>query len=153
MTEANQKGFMTELQCQYDFSRYGILLSQPIMQDSRYDFIADIQGKLYRIQCKAAMIADDKSFIKFKSHMTNIRNNTENFYSDTDIDYFYTNYNNQGYLIPIGIGGKAEKILRFSSKQNHSTILWAKDYTLEKVLENLGYDYSANEWSNTITKG
>lgn len=153
MTEANQKGFITELQCQYDFSRYGILLSQPIMQDSRYDFIADIQNKLYRIQCKAAMIAEDKSFIKFKSHMTNIRNNTENFYSETDIDYFYTNYNNQGYLIQVGTGGKAEKILRFSSKQNHSTILWAEDFTLEKVLENLGYDYSTHKWSNTITKG
>lgn len=153
MTKANQKGLITEIQCQYDFSKYGIMLSQPIFPDSRYDFIADICGKLYRIQCKAAMIAEDNSFIKFKSHMTNIRQNTESFYGENDIDYFYTHYNGQGYLIPIGIGGKQEKVLRFSAKQNHSTILWAKDFTIEKILTQLGYDYSNNSWSNTVTKG
>lgn len=116
MTNANQKGLITEIQCQYDFSKYGIMLSQPIFQDSRYDFIADIQGKLYRIQCKAAMIAEDNSFIKFKSHMTNIRQNTESFYGENDIDYFYTHYNGQGYLIPIGVGGKAEKNFKIFCK-------------------------------------
>ena len=48
MTDANQKGLITEIQCQYDFSKYGILLSQPIFPDSRYDFIADINGKFYK---------------------------------------------------------------------------------------------------------
>lgn len=153
MTDANQKGLMTELQCQYDFSRYGILLSQPILQDSRYDFIADINNKLYRIQCKSSAIADDESFIRFKCHMTNIRANTMTYYSEEQIDYFYTTYNNQSYLIPMNVGGKQEKVLRFSCKQNHSTIIWAKDYELEKVLSSLDYDYNSNEWKNTITKG
>ena len=153
MTIQNQKGLITEIQCQYDFSKYGILLSQPIVSDSRYDFIADINGILYKIQCKAAMVADDNSFIKFKCHMTNIRQNTETFYTIDDIDYFYTNYNNQGYLVPVQIGGKQEKVLRFSAKQNHTTILWAKDFTLENILKKLDYDYSDKTWNNTITKG
>lgn len=153
MTEANQKGFMTELQCQLDFSKYGILLSQPIMQDSRYDFIADINGRLYKIQCKAAAIAEDKSFIKIKCHMTNIRSGTQTAYTSNDIDYFYTCYENQGYLIPVNVGGKQEKTLRFSAKQSRDTILWASDFTLEKELEKLEYDYKTHTWANTITKG
>lgn len=122
------------------------------MQDSRYDYIADINGKLYKIQCKAAAISEDKSFIRFKCHMTNIRANTQTIYTNNDIDYFYTCYDNQSYLIPVNVGGKQEKILRFNLIQNHSTVMWAKDYTLEKVLTDLGYDYKGNEWERTVIK-
>lgn len=153
MTESNQKGLITELRCQYDFSKYGILLSQPIVQDSRYDFIADINGKLYRIQCKSSAISSDESFIRFKCHMTNIRNNETKFYNSNDVDYFYTFYKDKSYLIPVSVGGKQEKILRFYSAQHHSTINWAKDYELETMLTKLGYDYKDKEWSRTITKG
>ena len=152
MTEANQKGLITEIQCQYDFSKYRIILSKPICQDCRYDYIVDINNKLYRIQCKSAIVAEDGSFIKFKCHMTNIRQNTEKYYEDKDVDYFYTHYNGQGYLVPVNVGGKQEKVLRFSAKQNHSTILWAKDYTLEKILTDLGYDFLKCIWNNTVTK-
>ena len=93
MNITNQLGQLTELWCQIDFCERGIVLSQPTNPASRYDFIAEINNKLYRIQCKAAMVADDNSFIKFKSHMTNIRQNTEKFYGENDIDYFYTHYN------------------------------------------------------------
>lgn len=154
MIISSQKGLVTELQCQLDFSRYGILLSKPITNDSRYDFIADINNKLYRIQCKAAGISQEKTYIKFGCHSTNARTNSQYYYTENDIDYFYTEYNGQGYLIPVTIGGKKEKVLRFSSKTNHSSILWAKDYTLEKILkEELGYDYEKYKWSNTqLTK-
>ena len=49
MTPTSQKGLLTEINCQNDFTRCGILLSQPIINDSRYDFIADINGNFYRI--------------------------------------------------------------------------------------------------------
>lgn len=153
MNVNSQKGIITELKCQYDFSRYGILLSQPIIPDSRYDFIADINGKLYKIQCKSSAIAEDRSFLRMKCTMNNIRNNTYTSYTSNDIDYFYTCYDNQSYLISPNIGGQKEKILRFSAKQNHDTIIWAKDYELEKILQNLGYDIENNQWTQTITKG
>lgn len=151
MVSSSQKGLVTELKCQLDFSKYGILLSKPITNDSRYDFIADVNNKLYRIQCKAAGISQDGSHIKFGCHSTNIRNNSEYYYTEDDIDYFYTEYQGQGYLVPVNVGGKKEKTLRFSSKQDHSTILWARNFTLEKVLkEDLHYDYEKYSWSNTI---
>lgn len=151
MVDSSQKGLMTELQCELAFTKYGILLSKPISNDSRYDYIADINNHLYRIQCKAAAISSDSSYIQFGCHSTNIRNNSEYYYTEDDIDYFYTEYNGQGYLVSVKIGGKKNKILRFTAKQNHSTILWAKDYTLEKILkEDMNYDFSTKQWSNTV---
>ena len=60
MTPTSQKGLLTEINCQNDFTRCGILLSQPIINDSRYDFIADINGSFYRIQCKSSSSVDEK---------------------------------------------------------------------------------------------
>ena len=54
MNITNQLGQLTELWCQLDFCERGIVLSQPTNPSSRYDFIADINNKLYRIQCKTA---------------------------------------------------------------------------------------------------
>ena len=54
MTENNQKGFLTELQCELYFNSKGILLSKPIMADSRYDYIMEYNGTLYKIQCKSS---------------------------------------------------------------------------------------------------
>ena len=43
MQENTIKGTLTELQCQKDFIQKGILVSQPIVQDSKYDFIIDLE--------------------------------------------------------------------------------------------------------------
>ena len=76
---------------------------------------------------------------------------TEYCYTDADIDYFYTEYNGQGYLVLVNKGGKKDKTLRFFAKQNHSTIMWAKDFTLEKILkEELNYNFENSTWSNTV---
>ena len=45
MIASSQKGLMTEIQCELNFTKYGIILSKPITNDCRYDYIADINGK------------------------------------------------------------------------------------------------------------
>ena len=92
MTENNQKGFLTELQCELFFIQHQLLLSKPIIQDSRYDYILDYNGKLYKIQCKSSTLKDDDRII-FKTHMNNIRQNTTRYYTKEDVDFFYTYYN------------------------------------------------------------
>ena len=67
MQENTIKGTLTELQCQKDFIQKGILVSQPIVQDSKYDFIIDLEGKLYRIQCKSSSLSADEKFISLKN--------------------------------------------------------------------------------------
>ena len=144
MNYTTQKGLLTELSCQNDFTRYGILLSQPIINDSRYDFLADINNKIYKIQCKSASPVDKKeSAISIAVSNRNWNNGEYKDYHE-QIDFFYTCYNNQGYLIPIEETGKKVKILRFftdASNAGNSQINWAADYELEKILiEKLNYE-------------
>lgn len=144
MNYTTQKGLLTELACQNDFTRCGILLSQPIINDSRYDFLADIDGKIYKIQCKSASPVDEKeSAISLAVSNKNWNNGERKDYHG-QIDFFYTYYNNQGYLIPIDEVGKKSKVLRFFTDYSNAgnyQITWAQDYEFEKILvEKLNYD-------------
>ena len=138
MNITTQIGLLTELQCQIDFSSLGILLSQPITNDSRYDYISDINGTLYKIQCKTCEPTPSGDAIKFPCSNKNWNNGIRKTYKN-DIDFFYTSYNQQGYLIPIDEAPSREMILRFSSRQpNNTNIKWAEDYKLEKMIIKIG---------------
>lgn len=132
------KGTLTELQCEKDFIEKGIVVSQPIMPDSKYDFIVDINHKLYRIQCKSSTLSEDKTFISLKTKSTNIRTMKNSYYTRDDIDYFYTCYDGKSYLIPVEIAGRGETRLKFFSEQyKNPNIRWARDYEFEKILGQL----------------
>ena len=143
MNYTTQSGLLTELQCQQDFSKCGILLSQPIINDSRYDFLADIDGKIYKIQCKTCRTTDEQeNAIVFAVSNRNWNHGAIKNYQG-QVDFFYTSYNGQGYLVPIEDVGVKEKTLRFRSKNTVSEnekISWAENYQIETVLvENLNY--------------
>lgn len=133
MTENNKKGLLTELYCELYFSKNNILLSKPITQDSRYDYIMDYNGHLYKIQCKSSTFKDDK--IVFRTHMNNIRQNTTVYYSKDDVDFYYTHYDGKDYLVPFIAAGKSETTLRFESKNpNNPSIRWANDFLADVIL-------------------
>ena len=54
-----QKGVVTELQCQIDFTKLGYIVSQPI-SPCRYDFVVDVDGKFIRVQCKSCHPIDEE---------------------------------------------------------------------------------------------
>ena len=138
MQDNTIKGVLTELQCQKDFIEKGILVSKPIVQDSRYDFIADINGKLYRIQCKSSTLSSTKDYISMKTKSTNIRTMKDTYYTKEDIDYFYTCFDGKSYLVPVEKAGHGETRLRFTSSQvNNPNIRWAVDYELTTILNKL----------------
>ena len=132
------KGALTELQCQIDFLSAGILVSQPIVADSKYDFIVDINGKLFKVQCKSSTLSNDQTYIVMKTKTTNIRTMKDSFYTKKDIDFFYTCYEDKSYLVPVEIAGHGETRLRFSSSQpNNPNIRWAIDYEFSQMLQKL----------------
>ena len=138
MQENTIKGTLTELQRQKDFIQKGILVSQPIVQDSKYDFIIDLEGKLYRIQCKSSSLSADKKFISLKTKSTNIRTMKDTYYTKNDIDFFYTCYQGVSYLIPVEDAGNGETRLRFVSNQpNNPNIRWAKNYEFNLMLQKI----------------
>lgn len=148
MNETNQKGLVTESYCQLVFSQLGIVLSKPISHDCRYDYIADINGKLIRIQCKTSrMKPDSTSSITFNTRST--RGSTvqifEHSYTQNEIDYFYTWYNNKSYLIPINDCGAAAFSLYIKeevAKNLKARVNLGKDYELTTILQR-DFQYNA----------
>ena len=138
MNDNTIKGLTTELHCQLDFATKGIVLSRPIIQDSKYDFIADIYGRLFRIQCKSSTISKANDYIVMRTKSTNIRNNKVRYYSKNDIDYFYTYYDNKSYLVPVECCEHGETRLRFTSKNlKNSKIKWAKNYEFNFMIQTI----------------
>lgn len=145
MRDAEILGLSTEIECQLAFTKLNIVLSKPITIDSRYDFIADIAGKLCRIQCKTAMLQEDGNAIQFacKSTGRGAGGNYSHLYSKDEIDYFYTCYKGISYIVPVEECGGSIKTLRFASQIDHPTISWAKDYELTTMLDKC-FHYSFN---------
>jgi hypothetical protein len=60
MIEITQKkGTLTELHCIMDLTELGIRTLTPIDEASKYDVVADLNGKFIRIQCKTSTWATD----------------------------------------------------------------------------------------------
>ena len=136
MTENTQSGLMTELLCQADFIKNGIMLYLPIVDDSRSDLIFEINNKFYRVQVKTSMESYDGNSFSFSTRSVNFKGNIKEY--QEQFDFYYTNHRNQGYLIPVADVGTSAKTLRLEAKDiNNPAICWAKEYRIEKILSDL----------------
>lgn len=147
MNITNQIGQLTELKCQLDFFERGINLSQPINPSCRYDYIIDIEGKLYRIQCKTAH-EESNNRISISIQSRNWNSGVRHSYVN-EIDFFYTNWHNQGYLIPIDLCTKTnrQKFLRLGEPSDYSSnnnALYGIDYEIDTVLSQLNPNVNIN---------
>lgn len=133
MLNAKQNGNLTELQCITSFYELGYKVSLPYGEDSRYDFIVDIDGILIKVQVKTCRVLEDNSVITFSCRSTRINSQGcyHRQYSKDEIDYFCTYYNNKCYLIPVEECSN-EKRLRLKPPKNNQRgkINYAKDYEL-----------------------
>ena len=133
-------GEITEQQVALEFLKLGYLVSKPLVQSSRYDFIVDINHKLYKVQVKTGTLKED-AYIEFAtstSH-TNAKGTLNLTYSADDVDFFATIYENECYLIPYNVCGKRNQRLRIIPTKNGQTkgITFAKDYLLKDVIARL----------------
>ena len=140
MLQSKQTGLITELQCMTYLYQLGYQVSVPYGENQRYDLIADINGKLIRLQCKSSSLSDDETYITFRcvSTRTNSNEAIRRKYTPDEIDYFATFYNNQCYLVPV-TECSTTKNLRFVPPKNGQTkgISFATDYTAEKQIEKI----------------
>ena len=146
--EQNTKylGNLTELQCITRFYELGYPISIPYGDSEKYDMILDVNGKLYRLQCKHAnpQIEDDGtiSSIKIKTvwqtGYTKNNPNTRHQYSKEDCDYFVTHYEGKNYLVPVEQCSN-EKTLRILPPKNGQTkgVNFLKDFTDMEVIKTL----------------
>lgn len=144
MLETKIKGNVTEMECMLAFMKLGYQISIPFGEDSRYDFVVDVNDKLYKIQCKTCseVIENEQILaIKFKTVRqsgSKAINWTRTKYGENEIDYFATSYQGICYLVPVK-ECSIEKTLRIVPPKNGQIkgINFLKDYELSEVLKTL----------------
>ena len=134
---SKEKGNLTELQCITAFYELGHQVSLPYGENSRYDFIADINGKLLRIQGKTSHFVSEECF-EFSCRSTRVNSNQtiSRRYTKDEIDYFATYYQNKCYLVPVNECG-TDKKLRYCYPKNgqKKNISLAQSYEIQEVLK------------------
>lgn len=130
------KGTVTELKVASYLLELGYIVSQPLVQDSKYDLIVDVNSKLIRLQVKTSRINDSSTgkSIKFNCRSTtnNVRECKQRYYSEEEVDFFATFWEGKCFLIPVK-NCSSEKIL-WLEKPKYSTSTYAYDYLAEEVL-------------------
>lgn len=138
-------GNTTEMECMLECMKLGIQVSIPFGEDSRYDFIMDYNGKLYRIQskhCSEIMDEDNQVVaVKFKTVRqsgSNASIHTRTKYTKDEIDFFSTSYAGKCYLVPVEHCSNL-KLLRIVPPKNGQLkgVSFLKDYELSEVLKTL----------------
>ena len=139
-----QKGTVTELHCILDLTNLGIRCLKPVDESSKYDVAADLgQGKFIRIQCKTSSWATDTKEEKVAFTIstccatTNTKSTTRHKYSKDDIDYFYTWFQGQGYLVSIEEANGLTFRWRYEypATNQKQGIHIANEYKIEEVLK------------------
>ena len=123
------------------FQKLDIPVAIPFGDCERYDLIVEIKNKLYKIQCKTSSYhRGDTSKISFSCRSTSTSKGKviHHSYTDKEIDFFATVWNNECYLIPVS-QTSSEKVLRLEPPKNGQTIgiNMLEDYALKKVVDNL----------------
>lgn len=137
MLNTHFQGEITELEVAQSFLKLGYQVCKPLVSDSRYDFIVDINHQLYKIQVKTSSLSQDEDYIEFKTQSTHTNTQTTVYhtYSAEDVDYFATMYNHQCYLVPISKIGSRSFRLRLKPTKNGQTknINFAENFKLENT--------------------
>lgn len=135
---SKQKGNITELETMLAFIKLGYNVLTPYGDCERYDFVVDVNGKFVRIQSKTSSSEDEGASFKFSCRSSNRSEGKiiHHQYTNDEIDYFATIFNDKTYLIPVEECG-SDKRLRLLPTKNGQTrgITWAKNYELEEVVK------------------
>jgi len=140
---SSKRGAKTALRGISKFIEKGIVVSIPFVDSEGYDFIADINSNLVRIQSKTAHLR--QGCLVFNAY-------SETYCSDKKgrvakdyrgkIDYFYVHCDeiDEDYLVSVKDVPTSEGRLRIEEpKRNkkHPSIRWAKDYFFKDILEKI----------------
>lgn len=140
MLSTKAKGAQTELECITYLHGLGYDISIPWGDNARYDFVLDVQNKLYKIQCKTSS-KQEEGVYKFQCRSTyvNSQGNRSASYTADDVDFFCTFIEGKCYLIPLAETSKREKVMRFVPPKNNQTkgITFAQEYLADNQIERL----------------
>lgn len=133
-------GAQTELQCLTYLHGLGYDISIPWGDNARYDFVLDVNHKLYKLQCKTSSKQQEGVYsFKCRSTYVNTKGSRSVGYSKDDVDFFCTFIEGKCYLIPLAETSSREKVMRFIVPKNGQSkgITFAQDYLAESQIGRL----------------
>ena len=106
-------GNITEMFVMLDILKLGYNVLTPYGDCERYDFVADIGGKFYRIQVKTSR--EKNGVFEFSTASTHYLDGkcVHDTYKEDEIDFIATVHDNKSYLIPINQCSTRASSLRF----------------------------------------
>lgn len=132
-------GQITEQKCLLKCIECGWVVSKPLFDSARYDFIADTGSRLLRIQIKTSTWNEDKSAFNFRGYSQHSTSggNKRMKYTNKEIDYFMTEKDDKFYLYPAEDKGFTSRTFRVSCTKPQDKMVWAENYLFEEVSKNL----------------
>ena len=141
-----QRGDETEARILTELVARGYSVSVPFGDNDPYDLVVDIDGGLYRVQCKTGWVEDD--CIRFKTASKTTRDGRVSHVGyDGRIDAFsvYCPDIDSVYWMPVGDAGKRNTYLRIEeAKIDHPSINFVEEYTLSSQLSKIGDESSSD---------
>lgn len=142
---SQKKGISTELHCLQDFTELGFQCLTPVGDSCKYDIAVDIESKILRIQCKTSKWSTDTAEANVAFEIatccmtTNTQKTTRHKYTAEQIDYFYTWFEGQGYLVSIqeATGNTFRWRYEYPSNNQKQGIHIADNYKIEEVIKEL----------------
>ena len=132
----NQKGKITEIEVLSYITKLGYSVSIPFGDKDRYDQIWDIDGKLLKIQIKTSHWKNDKhNAFTFKCKTTS--NGKEYRYTEKDIDFFATIWEDKCYLIPVKECSTEKTLWITQGVGYNKNCRMASEYVVEEVLKSI----------------
>lgn len=145
------RGEVTEAIVLAELEKRDVAVSTPFGENHRYDFVLELDGQFYRLQCKTARYQQDKLRFQVNSTSPSNTGQTKANYKG-DVDYFVTHCREGGEtdMVPIDAVGTSSKTLRFDSPDTNQTagIDMAADYELDTQLQAMTVR-AANEGATT----
>ena len=124
-------------------ARFGLGVLWPLTSGLRYDLVLDIEGRLYRVQCKTANRRGDVVVIGCRSCRRTAEGYARRSYSSDDVDLVagYCVELDQIYLLePRIFSGQTMVNLRLTETRNNQRrgIHWASEFEFAATLRSLG---------------
>ena len=141
MNKNKVKGVTTELRVMSAFVELGYSVSTPCGDCEQYDFIADVNGKLLRVQCKTAVSYDNGRSIDIdfrRKDWTAPGKSKHTYYDKERVDIAATYFKGKTYLVPAEeIIGKIRLRFDFPKTGQKSGFNMASDYEIQKVIKRM----------------
>lgn len=135
---SKQKGNIIEMSCMLYFMKLGLTVLTPYGDCNRYDFVLHLDDKFLRIQCKYPILSADKTSILLNGRSSNKQNGKicNHSYTDKEIDYFATFYNDNCYVIPVNDINTWKKLRLTKPKNNQmKNVCYLEQYEATKMLK------------------